>query len=87
MDERYIAAIDLGSARISLGVAQVQGDNTQIIYFDSVPSEGVRTGAVFNPQRCGGKIRELLDKAEQKVVMLKKGADGTPEELPFEVES
>ena len=52
MDERYIAAIDLGSARISLGVAQVQGDNTQIIYFDSVPSEGVRTGAVFNPQRC-----------------------------------
>lgn len=29
---------------------------------------------------------ELLDKAEQKVVMLRKGADGTPEELPFEVE-
>ena len=67
MDERYIAAIDLGSARISLGVAQVQGDNTQIIYFDSVPSEGVRTGAVFNPQRCGGKIRELLDKAEEEL--------------------
>ena len=67
MDERYIAAIDLGSARISLGVAQVQGDNTQIIYFDSVPSEGVRTGAVFNPQRCGSKIRELLDKAEEEL--------------------
>ena len=67
MDERYIAAIDLGSARISLGVAQVQGDNTQIIYYDSVPSEGVRTGAVFNPQRCGSKIRELLDKAEDEL--------------------
>ena len=67
MDERYIAAIDLGSSRISLGVAQVQGDNTQIIYFDSVPSEGVRTGAVFNPQRCGSKIRELLDKAEEEL--------------------
>lgn len=67
MDERYIAAIDLGSARISLGVAQVQGDNTQIIYFDSVPSEGVRTGAVFNPQKCGSKIRELLDKAEDEL--------------------
>ena len=67
MDERYIAAIDLGSARISLGVAQVQGDNTQIIYYDSVPSEGVRTGAVFNPQRCGTKIRELLDKAEDEL--------------------
>lgn len=27
---------------------------------------------------------ELLDRAEQKVVMLKKGADGAPVELPFE---
>lgn len=31
-------------------------------------------------RRCG----KLLDTAEQKVVMLKKGADGTPEELPFD---
>lgn len=27
---------------------------------------------------------ELLDLAEQKVVALKKGADGAPEEIPFE---
>ena len=27
-----------------------------------------------------------LDTAEQKVVMLKKGADGAPQELPFETE-
>lgn len=31
---------------------------------------------------CG----EMLDKAEQKVVMLKKGADGMPIELPFDAE-
>ena len=30
---------------------------------------------------------ELLDKAEQKVVMLKKGSDGEPIGLPFEVEA
>ena len=30
---------------------------------------------------------ELLDQAEQKVVKLKKGADGSPEELPFEEEA
>ena len=30
------------------------------------------------------RCTELLDQAEQKVVMLKKGADGTPVELPFE---
>ncbi len=28
----------------------------------------------------------VLDNAEQKVVMLRKGEDGSPEELPFEVE-
>ena len=27
-----------------------------------------------------------LDEAEQKVVMLKKGPDGAPQELPFETE-
>ena len=30
------------------------------------------------------RCTELLDQAEQKVVMLRKGADGAPVELPFE---
>ena len=30
------------------------------------------------------RCTELLDEAEQKVVMLKKGGDGAPVELPFE---
>ncbi|MBR0040341.1 MAG: exodeoxyribonuclease VII small subunit [Oscillospiraceae bacterium] len=30
---------------------------------------------------------ELLDKAEQMVVKLRKGPDGAPEELPFEDET
>ena len=29
---------------------------------------------------------KLLDQAEQKIVKLKKGSDGKPEELPFENE-
>ncbi len=33
------------------------------------------------------RCTELLDAAEQKVVKLKKGADGEPVELPFEEES
>ena len=33
------------------------------------------------------RCTELLDAAEQKVVMLKKGADGEPLELPFEGEA
>ena len=33
-------------------------------------------------QRCSG----MLNEAEQQVVRLKKGADGAPEELPFDTE-
>ena len=33
------------------------------------------------------RCTELLDQAEQKVVKLRKGTDGTPEELPFEDEA
>ncbi len=33
-------------------------------------------------RRCS----ELLDRAEQQVVRLKKGPDGKPEELPFDAE-
>jgi len=33
-------------------------------------------------RRCG----DALDEAEQQVVRLRKGADGMPEELPFDAE-
>ena len=33
-------------------------------------------------KNCG----KLLDEAEQKVVRLRKGAEGQPEELPFDME-
>ena len=33
-----------------------------------------------------GECRTALDKAEQQVVKLMKGADGAPVELPFETE-
>ena len=32
------------------------------------------------------RCTELLDGAEQQVVRLKKGADGAPEELPFDAQ-
>ena len=33
-----------------------------------------------------GKCTAMLEKAEQQVVKLRKGADGEPVELPFETE-
>lgn len=36
--------------------------------------------------RLIGDCGSMLDEAEQKVVRLKKGQDGSPEELPFDAE-
>ena len=36
-----IAAVDLGSSKIALAVARVEGNNTQIIYYKAVPSSGI----------------------------------------------
>mgnify|MGYP004578814791 len=40
--ERYIAAADLGTSKIALSVAKVDGEDVQIIYYKEVPSDGIR---------------------------------------------
>ena len=51
--------------------------NAELLKFlDESPS---RFHAVAN-------LGKMLDEAEQKVVMLRKGADGAPIELPFDAE-
>ena len=40
--ERYIAAADLGSSKIALSVAKIEGDDIQIIYYKETPSDGIR---------------------------------------------
>ena len=38
MDERHLVAVDLGTSKIALTVAKVEGDNTQILFYRTVPS-------------------------------------------------
>ena len=42
MDEKLIAAVDLGTYKTCLAVAKVEGNNTQILYYKSAPSDGIR---------------------------------------------
>lgn len=51
MDEKLIAAVDLGTYKTCLAVAKVEGNNTQILYYKSAPSDGIRNSEVFNPKR------------------------------------
>ena len=62
-------------ARLDTIVKQLERGDTQLEQSLALFEEG--TALI---RSCG----KLLDEAEQKVVMIKKGADGEPVELPFE---
>ena len=48
IDEKYIAAIDLGTAKLVLSVAKVTGDDVQVIYYREHASEGITRSNVMN---------------------------------------
>jgi len=64
MEERYIAAIDLGSHKIAISVAEVNGQNVQFIYYNDIPSKGVLYSGVLNPRKVSEQVKELITKAE-----------------------
>lgn len=67
MDDRYIAAVDLGSSKIALAVAKIEGEDIQVIYYKEVKSEGIRYSFVFNPQRASEPLKDLLSSAEKEL--------------------
>ena len=67
MDERHLVAIDLGTSKIALTVAKVEGENTQIIYYKEVPSDGMRYSYISNPTRASVPIRKLLEEASAEL--------------------
>jgi cell division protein FtsA len=62
--ERYIAAADLGSSKIALTVAKVEGEDVQVIYYKEVPSDGIRYSSVFNPKRAAAALDTAVKDAE-----------------------
>ena len=65
--ERYIAAADLGSSKIALTVAKVEGDDIQIIYYKEVPSDGMRYSCVFNPSKASAPLKAVIEDAENEL--------------------
>jgi cell division protein FtsA len=46
--DKHIVAIDLGTSKIALTVAKVEGNDVQIIYYKETESAGIRYSSVFN---------------------------------------
>ncbi len=67
MGERYITAIDLGTSKIALAVAIIEGDSIRVIYSKETPSDGVRYSRVVNPARAGEAIKNALSLVEDEL--------------------
>ena len=67
MDEKYIVAIDLGSYKVALLVAKVNGDDIQVVYYKETPSKGIRNSYVFNSKLVTEPLETLIRDAEQEL--------------------
>ena len=64
LQDRYITAVDLGTSKTALTVAKVEGENTQIVYYTEIPSEGIRNSGVFNESQASVPLAEAIRQAE-----------------------
>ncbi|MBO8444519.1 MAG: cell division protein FtsA [Bacteroidetes bacterium] len=65
MEGRHIVAIDLGTSKTALTVAEINGDDVQIVYYRKVPSTGIRYSYVLNPKNVADTAGKLVEDAEK----------------------
>lgn len=67
MEERYIAAVDLGTSKIALTIAKVSGYDVQVVYYKETPSLGVRYSYVLIPGKVEACLRQAIDEAQEEL--------------------
>ena len=67
MEERYIASVDLGTSKIAVGIARIQGQNVQVVYYRETPSKGIRNSYVLNPKKVEDVLRVAITNAQQEL--------------------
>ncbi len=65
MEEKNIVAIDLGTSKIALTVAKVNGDDIQVVYYKEMPSAGMRYSSVFNNTHVAEPLGRIIRDAEE----------------------
>lgn len=68
-NDKNIVAIDLGSSKVALTVAKVNGEDIQIIYYRETPSAGIRYSSVYNVTQAAGPVAEIIRQAEEDLGM------------------
>ena len=67
MEDKHIAAVDLGSSKIALTVARINENDIQVIYYREEPSEGIRNSYVFNSMKVTKPLSRLIEDAEKEL--------------------
>ena len=87
LQDRYITAVDLGTSKIALTVAKVEGENVQIVYYKETESEGIRNSSVFNASQVSEPLAEAISQAENALgIKITQAVVGMPK-YPVRVES
>ena len=65
MEEKNIVAIDLGTSKIALTVARVNGEDAQIIYYKEIQSAGIKYSSVYNIMHVTDPLSRIIRDAEE----------------------
>jgi cell division protein FtsA len=65
MEEKNIVAIDLGSTKIAITVANVNGNDVQVTYYKERPSAGIRYSSVYNILHATEPVSRIIREAEE----------------------
>ena len=65
MEEKNIVAIDLGTSKIALTVAKVNGEDAQIIYYKEIASAGIKYSSVYNIMHVTDPLARIIRDAEE----------------------
>ena len=88
MDEKHIVAIDLGSYKVALTVARINGDDIQVIYYKEARSEGIRNSYVYNSMKVTRSLRALVEDAEKELnIKITQVVAGMPKYNVYQVTS
>ena len=67
MEEKNIVAIDLGSSKIAITVANVNGNDVQVTYYKERPSTGIRYSSVYNIMHATEPLARIINEAEEEL--------------------
>ena len=65
--DKYIVSIDLGTSKIALTVATVEGNDVQIIYYKESPSAGIKYSGIYNVSQASEALKTAIAEAEQEL--------------------